>query len=108
MPGFAARPEPQWRVRRCRVLAPNIVRITIATDYGNATAPPGYGFIAGEDSHGWVHTEDAGGDDFRSSALRLHVDPQPLPGAPSPGERYFAPLCRRWRWRSATRAARPC
>jgi len=72
-------------------LAPNIVRITIATDYGSATAPPGYGFIAGEDSHGWVHTEDAGGDDFRSSAMRLHVDQQPLPGAPSPGERYFAP-----------------
>jgi alpha-D-xyloside xylohydrolase len=72
-------------------LAPNIVRITIATDYGSATAPPGYGFIAGEDSHGWVHTEDAGGDDFRSSAMRLHVGQQPLPGAPSPGERYFAP-----------------
>ena len=72
-------------------LAPNIVRITLATDYGSATAPPGYGFIAGEDSHGWVHTEDAGGDDFRSSAMRLHVDQQPLPGAPSPGERYFAP-----------------
>ena len=71
--------------------APNIVRITIATDYGTAAAAPGYGFIAGADSHGFEHTQDAAGDDFRSNALRLHVDAEPLPGAPSVGERYFAP-----------------
>lgn len=71
--------------------APNIVRVTIATDYGTATAPPGYGFVADADPHALTHTEGSGGDDFRSSALRLHVDPQSLPGAPSPGERYFAP-----------------
>ncbi|HEV7137253.1 MAG TPA: TIM-barrel domain-containing protein [Steroidobacteraceae bacterium] len=71
--------------------APNIVRITIATDYATAVAHPGYGFIAGEDPHGFEHTAGARGDDFRSSALRLHVDAQPLPGAPSLGERYFAP-----------------
>ncbi len=71
--------------------APNIVRITIATDYGTAVAAPGYGFIATADSHGFEHTQDAGGDDFRSSALQLHVDAPPLPAAPSAGERYFAP-----------------
>jgi alpha-D-xyloside xylohydrolase len=71
--------------------APNIVRITIATDYGTAVAPPGYGLIGGADRRGFTHTENTGGDDFRSGALRLHIDPQPLPGAPSPAERYFAP-----------------
>ncbi|HEX5458996.1 MAG TPA: TIM-barrel domain-containing protein [Steroidobacteraceae bacterium] len=71
--------------------APNIVRITIATDYGTAVAPPGYGFIGGPDPHGLTHTQDAAGDTFRSSALRLRVDPEPRPGTPSPGERYFAP-----------------
>jgi len=71
--------------------APNIVRITIAADYGTAVAPPGYGFIGGPDPHGFTHTEDSGGDTFRSSALRLHVDPEPRPGTPSPAERYFAP-----------------
>ena len=71
--------------------APNIVRITIATDYGTAAAPPGYGFIAGADPHGFAHKQDANGDDFRSSALQVHVDAPPLPSAPSVGERYFAP-----------------
>ena len=71
--------------------APNIVRITIATEYATAAAPPGYGFIGSADSHGFEHTADAGGDDFRSSGLQLHVDAPPPPAAPSFGERYFAP-----------------
>jgi alpha-D-xyloside xylohydrolase len=71
--------------------APNVVRITIATDYGTAAAPPGYGFIASAEPHGFEHTRNAGGDDFRSDALQLHIDAPPLPGAPSAGERYFAP-----------------
>jgi alpha-D-xyloside xylohydrolase len=71
--------------------APNIVRITIATDYATAAAPPGYGFIGGVEPHGLVHTQAAGGDDFRSNALQVHIDaPQPA-AAPSVGERYFAP-----------------
>jgi alpha-D-xyloside xylohydrolase len=72
--------------------APNIVRITIASDYRTAAAPPGYGFIGREDARGLQHTEGSGGDDFRSSALQLHVDAQQPPsGAPSAAERYFAP-----------------
>ena len=71
--------------------APNIVRITIATDHATAATPPGYGFIAADDPHGFAHTQDAHGDDFRSSALQLHIDAPPPPSAPSVGERYFAP-----------------
>jgi alpha-D-xyloside xylohydrolase len=71
--------------------APNIVRITIATDSRTAAAPPGYGFIASADRHGFEHTQDAGGDDFRSNALQVHIDAPPPPGAPSVGDRYFAP-----------------
>ena len=71
--------------------AANIVRITIATDAAAAAAPPGYGFIAGAPPHAFEHNESAGGDDFRSSALRLHVDAPPPPAVPSSGERYFAP-----------------
>jgi alpha-D-xyloside xylohydrolase len=71
--------------------APNIVRITIATDYPTAAAPPGYGFIGVAEPHGLVHTQDVGGDDFRSNALQLHIDAPPPAAAPSVGERYFAP-----------------
>jgi alpha-D-xyloside xylohydrolase len=71
--------------------APNIVRVTIASDYATAAAPPGYGFVGHADPHGFEHTEDAGSDDFRSGALELHVDAPPPPSAPSAAERYFAP-----------------
>jgi alpha-D-xyloside xylohydrolase len=71
--------------------APNIVRITIATHRGTAAAPPGYGFIASAQPHGFVHAQGAGGDDFRSRALQVHVDAPPLPATPSAAERYFAP-----------------
>jgi alpha-D-xyloside xylohydrolase len=72
--------------------APNIVRITIAADHGAAAAPPGYGFIARAERHGLEHTRDAGGDEFRSNVLQLHIDAPPPAAAPSVGERYFAPL----------------
>ena len=71
--------------------APNIVRITIATDYAAAAAPPGYGFIASAEPHGLEHTQGAGGDDFRSNSLQLHIDAPSPAAAPSVGERYFAP-----------------
>ena len=71
--------------------APNIVRVTIATDYAAAAAPAGYGFIANAAARPFEHSENAGGDDFRSSALSLHIDAPPAPAVPSAGERYFAP-----------------
>jgi alpha-D-xyloside xylohydrolase len=70
---------------------PNIVRITLATSYATAAAPPGYGFVAPSEARGLEHTEAGGSDDFLSSGLRLHVDAPPRPEAPSSGERYFAP-----------------
>jgi len=71
--------------------APNIVRVTIGTDTNVAKSEPGFGFIAKTDSKGFSYTSDTKGDDFTSSALKLHVNAQPWPSAPSMGERYFAP-----------------
>ncbi|PHQ61805.1 MAG: alpha-glucosidase [Sphingobium sp.] len=71
--------------------APNIVRVTIALDKALAQAAPGPGPIAKSDATGWTHSNEAGADIFRSSALTLTVDPQPWPKAPTQMERYFAP-----------------
>ncbi|ETI59003.1 alpha-glucosidase [Sphingobium sp. C100] len=71
--------------------APNIVRVTIALDKALAQAAPGPGPIAKSDATGWTHSNKAGADIFRSSALTLTVDPQPWPKAPTQMERYFAP-----------------
>jgi len=71
--------------------APNIVRVTIATDRGAADTPPGYGLIAAADAAGWRHSADATGDVFASPALTLTVAPGPVPHVPSQMERYFAP-----------------
>lgn len=71
--------------------APNIVRVTIGTDYDTARSEPGFGFIAKTDAKGFSHKADEKGDDFVSSALSLHINAQPWPGSPSMGERYFAP-----------------
>jgi len=71
--------------------APNILRVTIATDRGQADAPPGEGPNAKPDSSGWTHRAEGGADIFLSSALSLSVDAQPWPKAPTQMERYFAP-----------------
>lgn len=71
--------------------APNIVRVTIGTDYATANSAPGYGFIAKADAKGFNYKADDKGDNFTSSALALHVKAQPWPSSPSMGERYFAP-----------------
>lgn len=71
--------------------APNIVRVTIATDRAQVDAPPGEGPNARPDAAGWAHRADASGDVFASSALTLTVSAQPWPKAPSQMERYFAP-----------------
>jgi alpha-D-xyloside xylohydrolase len=71
--------------------APNIVRVTIGTDYDTAKSAPGYGFIAKTDAKSFSHKADEKGDDFASNALSLHINAQAWPGTPSMGERYFAP-----------------
>jgi alpha-D-xyloside xylohydrolase len=71
--------------------APNIVRITLGTDRATAASAPGYGFIGKADDKGFSHSANDKGDDFSSGSLNLHINAQPWPGAPSMGERYFAP-----------------
>ena len=70
--------------------APNIVRVTIATDKERAAAGPGYGIVAKADTGGWQHRTDATGDVFASPALSITVAAQPWPKAPSQMDRYFA------------------
>jgi alpha-D-xyloside xylohydrolase len=71
--------------------APNIVRVTLATDKDTALAPAGFGISATADDRGWKHRTTASGDEFSSDVLSIEVQAEPRPGAPSPGERYFAP-----------------
>ena len=71
--------------------APGIVRVTIATDRGQAKAAPGYGIVGKADPAGWRHRIDASGDVFASAGLTVTVAAQPWPKPPSQMERYFAP-----------------
>jgi alpha-D-xyloside xylohydrolase len=71
--------------------APNIVRVTIATDKDLSAAKPGYGLIAQPEAAGWRHGTDAGGDVFTSSQLSVTVAAAPPPGPPTQMQRYFAP-----------------
>ena len=71
--------------------APGIVRVTIATDRGQATTPPGYGIVAKSDATGWTRRADATGDHFTSNGLKVTVSAQPWPKPPTQMARYFAP-----------------
>jgi alpha-D-xyloside xylohydrolase len=71
--------------------APNIVRVTLATDTDLVLAPPGPGIVASADAKGWQHRTTASGDQFSSAAMSLEVAAQPWPNSPSQMERYFAP-----------------
>ncbi|MHC9418272.1 glycoside hydrolase family 31 protein [Sphingomonas citri] len=71
--------------------APNIVRVTIATERDQADGKPGYGISAAADAAGWSHSTTQAGDVFASGALTVTVKAQPWPGAPSQMQRYFAP-----------------
>src|SRR3569833_2095293 len=71
--------------------APNIIRVTLATDKDTVLAPPGYGIVAKPDDRGWKHQVTASGDEFSSDSLTLQVKAQPPPGPPTQMERYFAP-----------------
>lgn len=71
--------------------APNIVRVTIATDRTQVDAPPGEGPNAKPDATGWTHRSEAAGDSFASGAMTLTVNAQAWPKAPTQMQRYFAP-----------------
>ncbi len=71
---------------------PGIVRVTIATDRGQAEGLPGYGISGKSDAAGWTRQQGSdGGDVFASGDLRVTVAAQPWPKPPSQMERYFAP-----------------
>ncbi|HEX2585401.1 MAG TPA: TIM-barrel domain-containing protein [Steroidobacteraceae bacterium] len=70
---------------------PNIVRVTLAVDKDQLSAPAGYGISASADPQLLKLQSSSQGDDFVSSSLRVHVDPAPALHVPSMGERYFAP-----------------
>ena len=59
--------------------APNIVRVTLSLIKEQATAPPGYGFVAEPDARGWSRQ----GDVYRSPRLVVTLEPErhvtPLP-----------------------------
>ncbi|HXJ96320.1 MAG TPA: alpha-glucosidase, partial [Terriglobia bacterium] len=38
---------------------PNIIRVSMSLDKDQATAPPGYGFIAAPSAEGWTHRQDS-------------------------------------------------
>jgi len=71
--------------------APNIVRVTIATEQDRAAAKPGYGITGRSDAAGWTHGTLATGDTFGTAAMTVTIDTQPWPKAPTQMERYFAP-----------------
>ena len=53
--------------------APNIVRVSLSTIKDQATAQPGYGFIATPSAQGWTHQETDRGEIYRSSRLIVTV-----------------------------------
>ena len=53
--------------------APNIIRVNLSLSKEQATAPPGYGFVATPSNEGWTHQEDDHGDVYRSSRLVVSV-----------------------------------
>ncbi|MGH9353970.1 MAG: TIM-barrel domain-containing protein [Terriglobia bacterium] len=53
--------------------APNIIRINLSFSKSDATAPPGYGFIATPSAEGWTYQHTSQGDVYRSSRLIVDV-----------------------------------
>ena len=66
--------------------APNIVRVTLSLAKDQATAPPGFGFVARSSSKGWSHQHTDAADVYRSSRMIVTVDVN-RPGHPSLTER---------------------
>src|SRR5579871_1619046 len=57
--------------------APNIIRVTLSLSKEPATAPPGYGFVARANDHGWTRQGDA----YRSARMTVTLQPD-HPGKP--------------------------
>jgi alpha-D-xyloside xylohydrolase len=56
--------------------APNVVRVTLSMIAGEATAGPGYGFLAKPDQSGWTHSlESSGADVYKSPRMTVTVAP---------------------------------
>ena len=56
--------------------AQNVVRVTLSLIAGEATAGPGYGFLAKPDQGGWTHSvESSGADVYKSSRMTVTVAP---------------------------------
>ena len=56
--------------------APNVVRVTLSMIAGEATAGPGYGFLAKPDQGGWTHSvESSGADVYKSPRMTVTVAP---------------------------------
>ena len=56
--------------------APNVVRVTLSLIAGEATAGPGYGFLAKPDQAGWTHSvETSGADVYKSPRMTVTVAP---------------------------------
>jgi alpha-D-xyloside xylohydrolase len=53
--------------------APNIIRVNLSLLKDQATAPPGYGFIASPSAQGWTHQQSGQGDIYQSSRLVVTV-----------------------------------
>jgi alpha-D-xyloside xylohydrolase len=49
--------------------APNIIRVTLSLEKDQATAPPGYGFVASPAAEGWASRHDESGDIYSSPRL---------------------------------------
>ncbi|OIR14932.1 alpha-xylosidase BoGH31A precursor [mine drainage metagenome] len=68
--------EREGRVISVVPYAPNIVRITLSTDKADATAKPGYGFIAQPNPAGWSsETNPDGSVTYRSAQLVVNLAP---------------------------------
>src|SRR6185312_4409420 len=53
--------------------APNIIRVTLSLDKGQATSGPGYGFVAHPAFEGWTRQQDTTGDIYRSPQIVVTV-----------------------------------
>jgi len=74
--------------------APNIVRVTLSLLKDQATAKPGYGFIAQPAEAGWSYEKTEAGDTYKSARMTIFIPadrpPQPRPKNYIEGtEKYF-------------------